>query len=90
MIVCKWSKREWFIKSSPLSRSYRSIILPNSEAHEIEKAIDSHTLELALIGYKIPDFDPVEIWVNNTDDVTITEARRWAIALGLVEQDFYL
>lgn len=90
MIVCKWSKKEWFVKSSPLPLSYRSIILPNSESKEIERLIKNETLQLALIGYKIPDFDPVEIWVNNTDDVTIAEARRWAISLGLVEQDFYL
>ena len=90
MIVCKWSEREWFIKSCPGSRRYRSVILPSPESKEIERLIKNETLQLALIGYKIPDFSPVEIFVNNTDGVTVTEARRWAVALGLVEQDFYL
>jgi len=90
MIICKWSKQEWLRKPSPLAKNYDKLQVPSIAASEIEQAINTQALQLALIGYKIPDFDPVEIWVNNTDDVTISEARRWAIALGLVEQDFYL
>lgn len=90
MIVCKWSDKEWLKKDSPLDKGYDRLQVPSIAASEIEQAINTQVLQLALIGYKIPDFDSVEIWVNNTDDVTIAEARRWAISLGLVEQDFYL
>ena len=90
MIICKWSKQEWLRKPSPLARDYDKLQVPSIAASEIDRLIKVETLQLALIGYKIPAFDPVEIWVNNTDDVTIAEARRWAITLGLVEQDFYL
>lgn len=90
MIICKWSDKEWLKKDSPLAKGYNRLQVPSIVASEIEQAINTQALQLALIGYKIPAFDPVEIWVNNTNGVTVTEARRWAVALGLVEQDFYL
>lgn len=89
MIICKWSDEEW-LRKPPLARHCDKLQVPSIAASEIEQAINTQALQLALIGYKIPNFDPVEIWVDNTDSVTLDETRRWAISLGLVEQDFYL
>lgn len=90
MIVCKWSDKEWLKKDSPLDKGYDRLQVPSIAASEIEQAINAQQLVLALIGYKIPNFDSVEIWVNNTDEKTIAETRKLAISLGLIEQDFYL